>query len=212
MTVEGKVVNTPNPEVNIPQKLIRSDETGDKVFLVESGNIIHWIMNPEALQAVNGDFGDVETVKRVVFKDLVLGERITVENAANYRLPEKKASEESPLVATPAGGDKEEFKTYEEPEFQLQLKEDLISIVAVLVGDNVDGLKIVSEQVKEFKKLLGTANYELIIVVNGSTIKSDDARLSFAQKIIVNEEPLSKTEAVNQGVRIAEGSWKLIMY
>lgn len=213
ITVSGTPVPVSgNPSVNIPHNLVRSDETGDKVFLVEGGNIIHWIMNPEALQAVNGDFADVVNLKRDVFKDLVLGERITLENAAKYRLPDKEkvvAEAEAPLVVEQP---KNEFKTYQEPTHNLIEKKDLLSVIGVIKGSNPEGLNIIQEQMKEFKQLMGTSNFELIVVVNGADIQHNDMRLNFAQKVIVNKEEKSKTEAVQQGVRVSEGVYKLIIF
>lgn len=64
--------------------LIRSDQTGDKIFLVV-GEEAHWIMNPETLAALSLSFGNVRTATKDEYGQLRPGEPINLENVEKYK-------------------------------------------------------------------------------------------------------------------------------
>lgn len=68
---------------NLPV-LIRTQETGDKVFLVKDKKS-YWITSAEALAEIGYGFGDVVTIPKELFYQIEMGERITLENVANFK-------------------------------------------------------------------------------------------------------------------------------
>ena len=67
---------------NMP-RLIRTAETGDKIYYTENGRG-HWITNPKVLEMLGFTFGDEETIPRTAFIKLSPGEPITLMNVGKY--------------------------------------------------------------------------------------------------------------------------------
>jgi hypothetical protein len=203
-----------NPEPGVTPEgmpnLLRTPETGDKVYLVEQG-IAHWVSSPEALKAVGGSFGDVRQVKRDQFKLLKIGEKITTENAEKYTLAkfvEIKPEDIKGNFAVDEQAAKEsvdkDFKTYKEEEIKHEVKKDFISIIAVV--DDLESLG----KVKRLRELFGKLSYELVLVVNFTNLPANDPQFSFANKVIVNK--LVENNPAGQGVRVAVGEYRIIFY
>ena len=68
---------------NLPV-LIRTNETGDKVFLIKD-KMSHWITSPEVLSELGLGFGDVVTLPRELFYQIEMSDRITLENVRDYK-------------------------------------------------------------------------------------------------------------------------------
>lgn len=64
-------------------RFIRTNETGDKIYLKKE-NQVHWIKNPEALEALDGHFGDEVTITKEEFDKLERGEPIDTYNVKRY--------------------------------------------------------------------------------------------------------------------------------
>lgn len=64
--------------------LVRSDFTGDRVFLIKD-NQTHWVKNPETLGALGGDLGREVIMKREDFNKFTKGEDIDMENVSKYK-------------------------------------------------------------------------------------------------------------------------------
>ena len=71
-----------------PQKpklnLIRTAETGDKIYLVV-GTELHWIMNPETLKELGGEFGQDKEITKEEFSQYERSEPINLVNVAKYK-------------------------------------------------------------------------------------------------------------------------------
>lgn len=71
--------NKPQPKID----LIRTKETGDKLYLKKE-NTVHWIKNPETLEALGGKFGMEVTITKEEFEKLERGEPIDLVNIEKY--------------------------------------------------------------------------------------------------------------------------------
>lgn len=70
--------------IDNPPTLIRTKETGDKVYLVRD-KTAYWITKPEVLEALGYGFGSVVEVTKDLLYALDLGEQITMENVARFK-------------------------------------------------------------------------------------------------------------------------------
>lgn len=61
------------------------------------------------------------------------------------------------------------------------------------------------------KQVDGQQNYELIVIDNGSPIKTPNLQSFYADKIIVNEENKGVTVAWNQGIRVSFGEYIVLL-
>ena len=68
---------------NMP-KLIRTAETGDKIYLTKEGKA-HWIVNPKVLNMLGFEFGDDTLIPRIAFIKLKPGEPINLMNVERYK-------------------------------------------------------------------------------------------------------------------------------
>lgn len=67
-------------------KLIRSNITGDKVFLVDAENTIHWIKSLEVLKALGLNLGQEKSVTKEEFNKYIKGEEINMQNYGKYKI------------------------------------------------------------------------------------------------------------------------------
>lgn len=187
-------------------QLIRTRESGDKVFYVKDG-IARWVSSLEALTAMNGGLGDVVMVKRDVFRTLKMAERITIDNANQFKLVKKEQPKEQP---------KEEIalKVYEEDTTAPKLEpvKGLTSIIMPVYWIHYPSWHFTGNaigSIREHTDKLKTP-YEIILVINGNkeaTIKMEDLKLTYADKVITNDENFGYAKAVNQGIRISQGEY-----
>ncbi len=83
---------SPNPEPEAPKeytlenlpKLIRTNETGDKIYYVEN-KTLHWITNPKTLEILGFNFGDEVTIPRKLFIQLRSGQPISTINVEQFK-------------------------------------------------------------------------------------------------------------------------------
>ena len=83
---------SPNPEPEPPKeytiddipKLIRTSETGDKIYYVEN-QTLHWITNPKTMEILGFNFGDEIAIPRKLFVQLKSGEPISTINVEKYK-------------------------------------------------------------------------------------------------------------------------------
>jgi hypothetical protein len=66
--------------------LIRTKQTGDKVYRV-NGNTVHWVMNPQVLEAIQGSFEDIDTVPYEILTMLEKGVPISMQNYNEFIIP-----------------------------------------------------------------------------------------------------------------------------
>ena len=93
----------PEPEYtieNVPA-LIRTAETGDRVFFVKDKET-HWIINPEVLAALGFGFDDVKQIKRELYIQLTIGEPINMFNYGKFKeeISEGLSTQSSPQPAS----------------------------------------------------------------------------------------------------------------
>ena len=200
-------------QVNVPTdlpNLVRTPETGDKVYLVKDGEF-HWVTSPEVLNAVGGGFDMVQLIKRDVFKQLRQGDKLTMENADSFRLPVKEVVE-APVMPV------NEFKTYEEGEIPLSMVPDpkVTSIIIPVYWKNYNLWHMTGNCIGSIREHTDKVNtpYEIILVINGdneNVVRMDDLKLTYADKVITNDENLGYAKAVNQGIRCAKGGYIAIV-
>ena len=64
--------------------LVRTNETGDKIYLKKDERV-HWIKDPETLEALEGKFGDEVTLTKEEFDKFERGEPIDSHNVVEYK-------------------------------------------------------------------------------------------------------------------------------
>lgn len=187
---------------------VRSNATGDKVFFVRDRKA-HWVKSPEALIALGGDFGKVETVdfKRIKALDMNV-EPISEDNAGQYKLEKKEVIEsqvyeEKEDEGTPVG----EGRPHE-------IVKGLTSIVIPVYFLHYNAFHLTGNCIGSIREHTDKKDtpYEIILVVNGddsAVVKMDEQMMkkTYADKIIVNKENYGFTKAVNQGIRVASGEF-----
>lgn len=67
----------------IREDLVRTNETGDKIFLLKDGQT-HWVKNPDVLATLGGGFDMVKTLTREEFSKFVKGEDLDMINVERY--------------------------------------------------------------------------------------------------------------------------------
>ena len=83
---------SPNPEPEAPKeytledlpKLIRTSETGDKIYYVEN-KTLHWITNPKVMEILGFNFGDEIAIPRKLFIQLKSGQPISTINVEQFK-------------------------------------------------------------------------------------------------------------------------------
>lgn len=81
--VEKPVDPVTPPEGATELILIRTKETGDKVYRIKQG-VAHWVMNPQVMDEIKGSFNDVTTVPYQVLQTLEKGTPISLQNASEF--------------------------------------------------------------------------------------------------------------------------------
>ena len=64
--------------------LVRTKETGDKIYFIKD-NTIHWVRNPQVLEALGGTFGVEKTIEKSEFVKYEYGEPIGMNNIDKYK-------------------------------------------------------------------------------------------------------------------------------
>ena len=83
---------SPNPEPEAPKeytletlpKLIRTNETGDKIYYVEN-KTLHWITNPKVMEILGFNFGDEIAIPRKLFIQIKSGQPISTINVEQFK-------------------------------------------------------------------------------------------------------------------------------
>jgi cellulose synthase/poly-beta-1,6-N-acetylglucosamine synthase-like glycosyltransferase len=213
--------------------LVRTKETGDKVYLAKDG-IAHWITSPEVLKSVGGDWGQIQTIDRSIFRQLQIGEKLTMENATEYSIDgfwgksEGEAAQETAeelkkegIPAEPVIHDKE-FKQYEEkaPEEEIDSapketpEKGLTSIIIPAAWIHYPAFHYTGNCIGAIREHTDKEKtpYEIILVINGKTgISVDRFEQTYADKVIQLEENVGYAKAVNRAIRVAKGEYIAIV-
>ena len=83
---------SPNPEPEAPKeytletlpKLIRTAETGDKIYYVEN-KTLHWITNPKVMEILGFNFGDEIAIPRKLFIQIKSGQPVSTINVEQFK-------------------------------------------------------------------------------------------------------------------------------
>lgn len=73
----------PTPEEAPVVPLVRTNETGDKIYYVKD-NVLHWVKSPQVLEALGGSFGMEKTVTKEEFQKFEYGEPVDLSNVNKY--------------------------------------------------------------------------------------------------------------------------------
>lgn len=202
-----QVKQEPLVDIGSIPAVIRSQDTGDRVFLVVE-NTAHWIMSPQILNALGYEFGDVVSVERRVLNSLKIGENITMQMVDKYPKREKKI---------PVKEKKEEFKQYEpspspgaESAPKSEPEKGFTSIIIPAWFNNYPVFHYTGNCIGSIREHTDKKNtpYEIILIINGNTgIKVDNFQMTKADKVIQNEINKGFGFAVNQGIRCAKGEY-----
>jgi len=212
--VSAKVID---PNVK-SEPFIRTNETGDKVFFVEKQNA-HWVRSPEVLMALGGGFEKVVTVGYEVLKTLNLKcPAIDMKNVGDFNV---KVEEEKPDPLAEKQEIKPEVVQVNEvkvgvPVVDEKMKEQtytreagVISYIFVIEDFSVEALAHLGTEIVAFKKAVENTKYEIVLIANGTRMNPQSFQFSFADKIVVHDNPLEFKEAILNGVRISKGQFPL---
>lgn len=75
-------------------RLIRSNESGDKIYLTQDGKK-HWITSPEVLKQLGFEFGQEVEIDKSIMAKLPSADPIRMENVNEFKLPVPEMKEES---------------------------------------------------------------------------------------------------------------------
>ena len=212
------------PEALEIPPLIRTKETGDKIYLVKNG-IRYWITSPEILTKLGFKFGDEKFIERQKFSLLRAGEPLKIDNVDQFvaspeplSLERSDENEEGEAIILPA----------HEPQISYERLSDE-SIASVPKAEPEAGLTsiIIPVHYNSYHLFHMTGNcigsirehtklpYEIILVVNG---KTDIYKQAFARheqtkadKVVELEENKGYAYAVNYGIRVAKGEYIAII-
>ena len=90
VSVQEEIDKRKNPLVPAEEQkpvvpLVRTNETGDKLFYVEN-NKVHWVRSPQVLEALGGSFGMEKTLTKQEFQKYEYGEPLDLSNVGKYKV------------------------------------------------------------------------------------------------------------------------------
>lgn len=209
------------PEVS---ELIRSKESGDKIFLVRNG-LKHWITSLEVLEELGFKLGQEKAIDRLVMSKIRSGEPIKMDNVAGFKTPSDETSENVKLVEEVEEG---VILPPHEPTIDpSMLSEELVAsapkeepekgFTSIIIPVHYNSYSLFHVtgncigSIREHTKL----PYEIILVING---KTDIYKQAFARhdqtkadKVVELEENKGYAYAVNYGIRVAKGEYIAII-
>src|SRR3990172_8892584 len=92
----GNPASVPDQSQEPIPKMIRTPETGDRVFLVRD-HYYHWITTPEVLKTLGLNWGDIKSVAYSVLRVLDKGENIVMENVEKFKETKEEVEKEVEL-------------------------------------------------------------------------------------------------------------------
>ena len=212
-TFDGDKPNAVPEDITMEGKLFRSKNTGDKVYLIKDGRK-HWVMTLEVLTALGFKLGDEAFVDSL--SNFVSGEPIKLSTVDQYKTgkptvldPILEAKEEPKIDLVEP--DKIIIPAHEPEGTPHVIVEGLTSIIIPAFINSYQMLHLTGDclgQIEEHTDRLKTP-YEIILVSNGGM--KIDPKFSHADKFIENKENLGFAKAVNQGIRVAQGEFVVIM-
>lgn len=197
--------NTPNVT-----ELVRSKESGDKIYWVKDG-VKHWVTSPEVLKALGKDFGQETLIDKSVMAQLGSGEPIRMENVNEYILP-MEAAVEAPTESQPPV---DTLPSQQEESWEQSNVQGLTSIIIPVVWNSYQTFHVTGDCIGSIREHTDKEKtpYEIILVINGKQgmMEQKDYKLTYADKVIPNDENKGYATAVNQGIRIASGEYIAIV-
>lgn len=201
---------TMNDVPNVPN-LVRSKESGDKIYWVKDG-IKHWVTSPEVLKALGKDFGQETLIDKAVMSQLQSGEPIRMENVNEFILPvENMPTEATPESQPPV----DTLPSSREDTWENAEVKGLTSIIIPVVWNSYQTFHVTGDCIGSIREHTDKAKtpYEIILVINGKQgmMAQKDYKLTYADKVIENEENKGYAAAVNQGIRMSSGEYIAII-
>ena len=183
----------------------RTEMTGDKVFFIV-GDEAHWVKNPEALAAVGGNFDMVRIISVETFRKFnTRVEPITIESAGRYY----KKIEEQPIKQSPVV--EADIVT---PEIRTKFTPGMTSIIIPAFFNSYPIFHYTGNCIGSVREHTDSkvTPYEIILIVNGKTgIGFKEPKDSNADKLITNEENRGYSFAMNQGIRMSQGEYIVLL-
>lgn len=174
--------------VDVPS-LVRSTNSGDKIYFVKNGTK-HWVTSPEVLKALGFDFGQEKEIDRTVMANLQSGEPIRMENVNEYILPIEEVKEE-PQEAPAQVVEATESAVDNSP------KEGYFTVVVFCTLSSLN-VPVLTKYISELKTYFSG---EIISVVKNECNYKDYSPI-FGHKVIECE---SIEEGVERAIRVARG-------
>ena len=191
----------------IEEGLYRSNNTGDKVYLVREGRK-YWITSPEVLKELGFEIGQEKVLDKL--STVQSGEPIRKENVADFRTS-PKASENAMAVEEAKG--EVILPAHEEQGEIHTIVEGLTSIIIPALFNSYQMFHLTGDcigNIREYTSKHQTP-YEIILVVNGKTGIQIPPDKTYCDKVIENEENQGYAKAVNQGIRVSQGEFIVLM-
>jgi len=207
--------------------LVRSKESGDKIFLIKDG-FKHWVTSPEVLKELGFSFGQETFIDRADLQKFRSGEPIRIENVDQFKVPpdasqmsvsDDKEAEEGAILAPELPQNQEisqetiifpAHKEEGEKEPHV-IKGGLTSIIIPALFNSYQMLHLTGDcigQIREHTDKNKTP-YEIILIINGTSLISKEN--THADKVIENKENMGYAYAVNQGIRVSQGEYICVM-
>ena len=207
--------------VELQNALVRSKESGDKIYVIKGG-FKHWVTSPEVLSALGFAFGQEKFVERQVLQELKSGEPIKMGNVDQFKTlvlseagaPPLEASmpvdndteAEEGVITVPAHPEKEEIVYH-------TIIEGLTSIIIPAYFNSYQMIHLTGDCIGNIREYTDKSKtpYEIVLVSNGKLPPDLEFAKQYVDKIIENEENLGFAKAVNQGIRVSQGEFIVIM-
>ena len=92
-----------------------------------------------------------------------------------------------------------------------KIEKDLVSIIIPVYMNNYTLFHYTGNCIGSVREHTKPGTYQLVIVDNGSPLKPPSPRSYYAHKVIVNEENRGVTKAWNQGIRMSNGEYIVLL-
>lgn len=204
--------DTSEQTIEVEEGTYRSEGMGDKVYLVKGGKK-YWITSPEVLSELGYELGKEKFLPSLHL--IQSGEPLRMDNVGMFKTSSEASAVEEAVVenATEAKEEVIEIPAHEEKVEVHTIVEGLTSIIIPthlnsyqmfhLTGDCIGNIRTYTDNLK--------TPYEIILVLNGKTGIRIDMDKTYADKVIENEENLGYAKAVNQGIRVSQGEYVVLM-
>lgn len=191
----------------IEEGLYRSSNTGDKVYLVREGRK-YWITSPEVLKELGFEIGQEKVLNNL--STIQSGEPIRMLNVADFRTSPKAS--ESQNTTEEAEGEVV-LSAHEEQGEIHTIIEGLTSIIIPALFNSYQMFHLTGDCIGNIREYTnkGRTPYEIILIINGKTGIKIDLDKTYCDKVIENEENLGYAKAINQGIRVSQGEYIVLM-